>query len=192
MPKICQKSRDLVTKMNKNNALTGRDKINPPSKSVLESHESHMMNTDERRNKNSVSQLDIIDSRAKYISPKKMKKKSPKKMFSTLVNKDKMASLERVRKKYEIKPTEGFQEFWQNSQWWQFEHEAKQIELQQDELKKLKKQCPFQPKIDKNSIQIFKEKSIDGDVSQRNEQFIERKQAKLQKIQKEVEKDLKF
>jgi len=37
-------------------------------------------------------------------------------MFSTLANKDKIASIERVRKKYDLKPpTEGFKDFWQNT-----------------------------------------------------------------------------
>ena len=68
-----------------------------------------MLNTEERRNKQSNSQLDIIDSRAKNVSfSKNTKKKSPKKMFSTLTNRDKKASLERLRKKYDLKPTEGF------------------------------------------------------------------------------------
>ena len=111
-------------------------------------------------------------------------------MFSTLMNRDKLTSLERVRRKYDnLKPTEGFQEFWQNTKWWQFEHEAKQLELQQEELKKLRENCTFQPKIDKNSKFM---KSIDGDVNQRNEEFMEKKQQNLQKIQREVDKDLKF
>ena len=48
------------------------------------------------------SQLNVIDKRAVYISPKPGMKKQPKKMVSTLPR-EKMASLERLKNQYELK-----------------------------------------------------------------------------------------
>ena len=85
-----------------------------------------------------------------------------------------------------------YKDFMESTQNWQKKAEQKKETTMNKVNNQISKECPFKPKLNKISQQINQANNKPSDFYQRSEYYEDRKQMKLQRVQKMADKELRF